>query len=59
MAVTGSNRELKGTDLDPFLNGRCLGTSKNTVTEPTDVNKTKRERKQKTLTLPAATDSAG
>lgn len=55
MAITGSTRELKATDLDPFLNGRCPGYLKESV----DVNKIKRERKQSTHTLLAATDAAG
>lgn len=54
MAITGSTRELKATDLDPFLSGRCPGYLKESV----DVNKIKGERKQSTHTLLAATDEA-
>ena len=41
MAITRSTRELKATDLDHFLNGRCPGY----LEESVDVNKIKRERK--------------
>lgn len=52
MAITGSNRKLKGTDLDPSLNARCPGHLKEHSHGAYRCGQNQRERKQPTPQWP-------
>lgn len=59
MAITGSNRELKGTDLDPSLNGRCPGYHLQEHSHIVYIHERNQERKEDTDTLVAALNTLG
>lgn len=52
MVITGSNRELKGTDLDPSLNGRCPGYNLQELSHRVNIREQNQERKEATDTYP-------